>query len=406
MTYEILVCIGCVVVAALIAAFVNPTMVKLAYSKRMLDNPNTRKLQKSPVPVIGGMGVYIAVVGAMLLANCFVPVGNIFIATSCLTIMFFVGFIDDMLGISFKAKFAFQIGVVFILWYFGYRLDNLNGIFGFWGLNMAASLVISIIAGVGLINAMNLIDGIDGLSSGLGIFTSIICGINFLLHGDLEYAVVAMAFVGALIPFFICNVFSRKYKMFIGDAGSLILGTLAYLFACKTVHEPIKYSWDNYNVSLLLTIYAIPVFDTLRVMTTRILKGHSPFFPDKTHLHHIFIAMQYPHVLVTAIILGMANLMLGIWILLSLLHLSVSWMTVISVTVAAMSVWSVYIILAHQQLKYPKRFTRHIVNIRRRGNSISKIYHKIQSLIEGHSYRKFMLPRSRKNKVYDNSNDT
>lgn len=378
-----LLCLGCMGVAFLVALFLNPHLVKLAYSKRMLDNPNARKLQKRPVPVIGGMSVYIASVAALLAANLFAPVNDIFIAMSCITIMFYVGLLDDMLGISFKTKFFFQGLVVFILWYFGYRLDTLTGVFGINETGMIPGMLISMIAGIGLINAMNLIDGVDGLSSGIGILTSVLCGLNFMLRNDEVYAVIAFAFAGSLLPFFFCNVFSRKYKMFIGDSGSLVLGTLAYLFACRIVHQEVHYVWDNYRIAFLLAIYAVPVLDTIRVMANRIIKGQSTFHPDKTHIHHILIDLRYPHVMVTLIILMLTVACFGIWCGLSALNLSVTAVTLLVLLLGVVLVWGMYIITYIQRQRVSRLYIARVARARKTGKKARKAHHKIQLIIDG-----------------------
>lgn len=386
MNHLILLSIACVIISAVVASFVNPSLVKLAYHKRILDNPNARKLQKRPIPVIGGMSVIVAVTSAILLGNFFVNTTSLFIPIMCLFIMFFVGIMDDMVGVSYVIKFAFQVTLVLLLWHFGFRLDTLGGIFGINNIGPAPSLVLSLIAGVGLINAMNLIDGVDGLSSGLGIYSGLLCGIVFILHFDLVYSILAMSFVGALLPFFVYNVFSRKYKMFIGDSGSLVLGMLAYLFTCRIIHEPIIFDTDRYSVSMMMVIYAVPVFDTIRVMVARMLRGHSPFLPDKTHLHHIFISMRYPHVLVTAIILTISIAAMLIWFGLTFLPLSVSWISVISISVSAVGVWMVYIVIDRQRFFGTKRYIKQVALARHRSRRIRKLYHQIQCLVDRKHY--------------------
>ncbi|MBR1792310.1 MAG: undecaprenyl/decaprenyl-phosphate alpha-N-acetylglucosaminyl 1-phosphate transferase [Bacteroidales bacterium] len=332
------------------------------------------------------MSVFVAATGAILLANFVVGTNTLFIPVVCLIAMFFVGIIDDMVGISYVVKFAFQVVLVFLLWYFGFRIDTLGGILGIHRLGLAPSLVLSLLAGVGLINAMNLIDGVDGLASGLGVYSGLICGIIFLLHYDAVYAVLSMSFVGALLPFFVHNVFSKKYKMFIGDSGSLVLGMLAYLFTCRIIHLPYLYLIDDYSISMMLAIYAVPVYDTLRVMTFRILHGHSPFLPDKTHLHHVFISMKYPHVLVTCIILTISVIIFLIWFGLTWLELSITWTTVISVTISAMIVWLIYIVIDRQRFFGTRQYARQVALARYRTKRISRFYYRMQCLVDRKHY--------------------
>lgn len=386
MDKSLLLILLCLCLAALLAAYMNPPLVKLAFSKRILDHPNARKLQNRPIPVIGGISVFAAATAMLLISNLFIDTSELYVPLLCLFVIFFVGLFDDMIGISFVTKFAFQIVVIFFLWYLGFRLDDLDGIFGINNIHMAPSLILSILAGVGLINAMNLIDGVDGLSSGLGILSGSVIGVNFILHGDIIYSILAFSFVGALIPFFTYNVFSRKYKMFIGDAGSLVLGTLAYLFTCRIIDQPIIYNTDLYSISLMLTIYAVPVFDTIRVMVARMLRGHSPFLPDKTHLHHLFIAMGYPHVVVASIILIITTGLLAIWFVLAFFIKDVTIMTIVMGVVSAMLVWGIYLYYDHQRNKISRTYARSVLHARMWRRRIHYIYYRLQCIIDHKEY--------------------
>ena len=261
--------------------------------------------------------------------------------------------------------------------------DSLTGVFGIQDTGMIPGLVISMIAGLGLINAMNLIDGVDGLSSGIGLLTSVLCGVNFMLRNDEIYAVIAFAFAGSLLPFFFCNVFSRKYKMFIGDSGSLVLGTLAYLFACRIVHEEVHYVWDNYRIAFMLSIYAVPVFDTIRVMMNRIIKGKSPFHPDKTHIHHILIDMRYPHVMATLIILGMTALCFAFWCGMCALGLTITTVTLLVILFDIVLVWGTYIITYMQRQRLSRLYIARVARARKAGRKARQIHHKIQIILDG-----------------------
>lgn len=278
MIHSLLIALLCASLAAITAVVLNPVIVYLAYKKNIMDTPNFRKLQRRPVPVLGGMSVYMAMVIGVFAGQFFYPSHDILAPVVGITVMFYVGLLDDLVGLKPSTRFFFQTLVIVMFCYIGLQLNNLGGIFGVYELSPWVAWPLSIVSGVGLMNALNLIDGVDGLASGLGIFTCSVAGLFFVRHGDPVYALLAVVFVGALVPFFFCNVFSRKYKMFIGDSGSLILGTVAYLFCCRMLSDTNYYPLDEYLISMLLTIYAVPVFDTLRVMTVRILHRKSPFF--------------------------------------------------------------------------------------------------------------------------------
>ena len=147
--------------------------------------------------------------------------------------------------------------------------------------------------------AINLMDGVNGLSSGYCIMACTIFGILFHLAGEEVMTILAVVSVGALIPFFLHNVFGKSSKMFIGDGGTLVMGTVMSVFVIAILQSGSRVAaCVDPNVGLVpftLAVLSVPVFDTLRVMSTRMLKGSSPFRPDKTHLHHMFISLGASH---------------------------------------------------------------------------------------------------------------
>jgi UDP-N-acetylmuramyl pentapeptide phosphotransferase/UDP-N-acetylglucosamine-1-phosphate transferase len=361
----------------------NPLIIKLAFKKHLTDDPNHRKLQKKPIPVVGGMSVYLAFVVGLFIANLFYPTDQLYVVIAGMSIMFFLGLFDDMLDLSYKFKFVVQIGVIFLLWTFGYRLDTFVGLFGVNHIPMFWSCMLSLFAGVGLMNALNMIDGVDGLASGLGILTNTICGAYFITHHDPLFALLSIVFAGSLVPFFVCNVFSHKYKMFIGDSGSLIMGTLAYVLTCRVIHSP-HLDWnDQYCVAMMLAIYALPVFDTLRVMGVRMLHGNSPFKPDRTHLHHMFVDLGYPHVMITAILLLIDSLVIGVWYLTSLYMESINAQFFVVIGTAIVLIPGLYIVLKLIALKKPELFNRFRAHAERASEKPIGLRNSICDLIDG-----------------------
>ena len=165
--------------------------------------------------------------------------------------------------------------------------------------------------------AINLMDGVNGLSSGYCIMACTIFGILFHLAGEEAMTILAVVSVGALIPFFLHNVFGKSSKMFIGDGGTLVMGTVMSVFVIAILQSGSRVAaFVDPNVGLVpftLAVLSVPVFDTLRVMSTRMLKGSSPFRPDKTHLHHMFIDMGCSHVATTLAILGLNTAVVLCW---------------------------------------------------------------------------------------------
>ena len=181
-----------------------------------------------------------------------------------------------------------------------------NVLHGLWCLDQIpqrVSIPFMLFAAVGIINAINLIDGVDGLSSGYCILTSLLFGMMFWYVEDRTMGMLAVVATGSLIPFFFHNVFGKSSKMFIGDGGTLVMGIVMSVLVIRILrHGSMSEVYDAANIGLIsftLAVLSVSVFDTLRVMTTRILKRKSPFHPDKTHLHHMFIRLGCSHAATT-----------------------------------------------------------------------------------------------------------
>jgi UDP-N-acetylmuramyl pentapeptide phosphotransferase/UDP-N-acetylglucosamine-1-phosphate transferase len=189
----------------------------------------------------------------------------------------------------------------------GNQISDFHGVWGFRGIPNKISIPLTVFACVGIINAINFIDGVDGYSSGYTIVSSLMFGKMFYALGDIQMVALSVIVAVSLIPFFLHNVFGKHSKMFIGDAGTLSLGIVFSTFV-NTILSPrpevAEFSTNLGLVPFVLAVLCVPVFDTLRVMTVRILRGKSPLSPDKTHLHHLFIELGYSHIGTTLSIIG------------------------------------------------------------------------------------------------------
>lgn len=295
-------------VAILSAHWIHPRLVRIALDKNIVDNPNARKLQRRPTPVLGGIAVFFGSVIGLGCASITCDCSELFIVVVAMMIMLYTGTMDDILDLSPALRFLIEIGTVLLLIFVGgYTLNDFHGL---WGLNQipqGVAIPLTVFAAVGIINAINLIDGVDGLSSGYCILTSLLFGVMFWYVGDRTMCMLAVVAAGSLIPFFFHNVFGKSSKMFIGDGGTLVMGIVMSVFVIRILrHGSMSEVYDAVNIGLVpftLAVLSVPVFDTLRVMTTRILKRKSPFHPDKTHLHHMFIRLGCSHVATTLAIL-------------------------------------------------------------------------------------------------------
>lgn len=295
-------------VAILSVHWIHPRLVRIALDKNIVDNPNARKLQRRPTPVLGGIAVFFGLVIGLGCASITCDCSELFIVVVAMMIMLYTGTMDDILDLSPVLRFLIEIGTVLLLIFVGgYTLNDFHGL---WGLNQipqGVAIPLTVFAAVGIINAINLIDGVDGLSSGYCILTSLLFGVMFWYVGDRTMGMLVVVAAGSLIPFFFHNVFGKNSKMFIGDGGTLVMGIVMSVFVIRILrHGSMSEVYDAANIGLVpftLAVLSVPVFDTLRVMTTRILKRKSPFHPDKTHLHHMFIRLGCSHAATTLAIL-------------------------------------------------------------------------------------------------------
>lgn len=306
--------------AALIATiWFQPHILRIAKEKNIVDNPDARKLQRIPVPVMGGVAVVFGLCVGVMILNMFGHFYNLFAVFTAVVIIMFVGFADDVRGLSPKIRFLVEIALIVSLIYAtGNQIGNFHGLWGIDILSPIFSVPITVFACVGILNAINLIDGVDGYSSGYCIMASAMFGFVFYQLGSMRMVALAAIMIAALLPFFFCNVFGKHSKMFIGDAGTLSMGVLMSNFVCNMLAPTTDISPLSPNMGLIplsLAIMSVPIFDTLRVMSSRICRGTSPFYPDKTHLHHLFIDFGFSHIGTTFSILCMNCLVVLAWFL-------------------------------------------------------------------------------------------
>ncbi len=298
--------------------WMHPKVLKIAILKNIVDNPDARKLQRNPVPVMGGVAVFFGIAIGLCSSSAIFNSASTFMLISAMLIMLYVGTIDDIIDLS--AGIRFLIEIIIIVWLMYASQSSINCFWGLWGINtipMWFGYALTVFAAVGIINAINLIDGVNGLSSGFCFMSSILFTIFFYCTGNYVMATLAISAAGAIVPFFLHNVFGSKTRMFIGDGGTLVIGTMMSMFVMSILDR-------NSGCALLaakgfglipftLAVLSIPIFDTLRVMTTRILNKKSPFHPDKTHLHHMFIELGFSHTGTTMSILTINFLIVITW---------------------------------------------------------------------------------------------
>ncbi|MGE0568960.1 MAG: MraY family glycosyltransferase, partial [Bacteroidia bacterium] len=212
---------------------------------------------------------------------------KLIIATSL--VLFFVGVKDDIIGTAPVKKLFAHILVALILVLIGnIRITSLYGVFGVWAIPYWSSVFVSLFTYVVVVNAFNLIDGVDGLASGVGKIACLAFGTWFIFAGDYTFAALSFAMAGSLMGFLVFN-FSPA-KIFMGDSGSLIIGLFVCILAIKVLEFPVE-KLNTFWIHISKPVFVIsaviyPLLDTLRIFIIRALKGQSPFVADRNHVHH------------------------------------------------------------------------------------------------------------------------
>ena len=308
------------VISMIVTWFVFRPILKIAQQKGIVDNPDARKLQRVPIPVLGGVAVFFGIVVGLCFFKTMLSFTSLFAVLTAMIVMLYLGTIDDILNLSPFLRLGIEVVVVTLLIYgTHYSMCNFQGLWGIDQLPIIFSVPLSIVTMVGIINAINMIDGVDGLVSGFCIVACTLFGVIFFCEHEYSFAALAAVTVGALIPFFLHNVFGIKSKMFMGDGGTMMLGIVMSSFVIALCKYRIEYNFLlNHQFGVLafsLAVLAVPIFDTLRVMIYRVLHGHSPFFPDKNHLHHIFIEFGFSHIGTTMSEIVLELFVVAVWAL-------------------------------------------------------------------------------------------
>lgn len=290
-------------VSVSIAMMVLPKILLISHKKRLFDMPDQRKVHHMPIPRLGGLSFFPVI---LITTGLFIqgyhlmgfPTESLrgvvpyeFLALLIGSMMLFlVGMADDLIGVGYKKKFLVQIFAASLLVASGVWIKSLDGLFGVYDVPAWFGMPFTVLIVVYVTNAINLIDGIDGLASGLCAISLVaLTGLHLWLHLNI-YAVLSVAALGVIIPFWFYNVFGNAMKgrkIFMGDSGSLALG---YILSFLMVHlssvdiNP-KMSAD-YHMVLAFSTMLVPLLDVVRVVGHRLRSGKNPFLPDKSHIHH------------------------------------------------------------------------------------------------------------------------
>ncbi len=287
--------------AFLVTFFAIPVIIQVAKSKKLYDEPDERKVHKTVIPTLGGLGIFAGFILATLMGVPSDMTGELqYFAAACIVI-FFLGIKDDIMVLSASKKFIGQlIAAGIVIKFGGVRITDMHGFLGVHQIAPIASVVLTLFTIIVITNSFNLIDGVDGLAGSLGLLTSLVFGVYFAWIGDKLSAVMALSLSGSIIGFLIYN-FSPA-KIFMGDTGSLLLGLINSILVVKFINiagtPGVKLPIES-APAIGFAILMIPLFDTLRVFGLRILDRRSPFSPDRTHIHHLLLDLGFSHRMIT-----------------------------------------------------------------------------------------------------------
>lgn len=320
-------CLLSFLVACFVAVISIPVVIKISELKGLMEKTGERRAHTTPTPTFGGIAIFAAVLISYFLWPSIdqTDIYRTNLSIVGMTILFFVGIKDDLVGVDPNKKIFFQVLPALILIFFGdLKIDYLYGIMGFHHVEEIFSILLTCFIFIAITNAINLIDGIDGLAGGIATIACVTFGSWFLLTNHFAMACMAFTLAGALIGFLRFN-FSKTSKIFMGDTGSMILGFMLSFFAVRFVNLNTSFRFDPtsfFNAPIIaIVILIIPIFDTLRVFVVRILAGKSPFSADRNHMHHILLDNGFSHITATTIL---CSLSLGNIILFFMLHRNIT----------------------------------------------------------------------------------
>lgn len=287
--------------AMLISMFSIPTIISVAHSKRILDQPDYRKAHRTDTPQLGGLAIFagfmtgVAIFGQMSVGIQQLLAGSL--------IIFFVGVKDDINGVSVFKKFFVQVlAAGIVLFYADIRISSFQGLFGIYDLDVGISYAFTFLVILCITNAINLIDGVNGLAGTIVIIVSLTFGTFFYLEGEDSYAYVSFALAGAMLGFLRYNMINAK--VFMGDTGALVSGFIISILAVHFIEMKTVRAAPSISVAILF----VPIFDTLRVFAIRVYNGVSPFMPDRRHIHHYLGDLGLSHTGIV-IFLALVNLL-------------------------------------------------------------------------------------------------
>lgn len=306
--YHLIVLIVTFLVSFVLTRLAMPWLLELCRRRGLYDMPNERKVHRNKIPRLGGLLFAPCMSVGMIVGYFFlayfeksgeVPVFRLstVILMVGLFLIFLIGVFDDLFGLKASFKFLVQFTATVFMPLCGLYINNFYGFCGVYEIPLWVSYPLTVFVCLLIVNSINLIDGIDGLSSGLSLIALGVFAGLFWCLGVTSYTLLAVGLMGTVFAFFLFNMFGSEKKgtkTFMGDTGSLVLGyALAYLAIKFAMHNPLIFPHRPEALLVAYTLLLVPCFDLVRVAVGRLLRGQGIFHPDKTHLHHRCLAAGF-----------------------------------------------------------------------------------------------------------------
>lgn len=309
---NVYILIGAFLVSVFLGRIIIPNILIISLRKRLFDQPDGRKVHNRPIPRLGGVTFFPVIVFTFAVVTALRVMANnisyeVFTPTmACeflfliagLTLLYIIGIADDLVGVRYRKKFLVQIISASLFPVAGLYINNFYDLFGITFIPAYVGYPLTVLLVVFITNAINLIDGIDGLASGLSMVALVIFGVIFMHYSLWNFAILAFICVGVIVPFFAYNVFGnadKGRKIFMGDTGSLTLGYIISFFVIKYCMYVPGEDMQAYGspVVVAFSVLLVPCLDVVRVVLKRARTGHALFMPDKNHIHHKFLDMGF-----------------------------------------------------------------------------------------------------------------
>ena len=292
----------------IITYFAVPKVISFAEKFRLSDVPAERAAHTRSIPTVGGIAIFSGIIFSLLFWS---NLENIQFILVSLVIVFFVGILDDLLGLTPYKKLMGQIIAILIMIYFGkIQIDNMHGVLGIQELPDFTTTLFTVFVVIVITNGINLIDGVDGLACGVGLISSFCFGVVALIMSQLDMAIIAFSLTGSLLAFLKYNF--HPARIFMGDTGSLLVGMTLSVLAINCIKYGLiteTIGLPNKGPLLAIVFLAIPLFDSLRVFIVRIREGRHPLYPGRGHIHHALLDLGIGHKR-TALFLYLLSLLL------------------------------------------------------------------------------------------------